>query len=347
MSAVDEALGVRTSVTLADGAHIAAVRVGGRDAQDLVDRVSPRPLFARQGQMLHTLLLADDATPIADLYIGCDEDDYVLVAEGMTSEALATYLRAHADGLDAKVIELADTHAFMCVDGPYAWELLAEATSPDVIGLGYMSFYDAGTFTCFRGGKTGEYGYDLLVEKARLAEVRELLLSKGRPLGIREVGLPALEVCQLEAGFFNIRRDVRPGLTPIELQLQWRTSRDRDYPGAKALQARRADVRRRVVLAASEQLLPIDADVVATGETVGTVLNSGPSPTRGGYLALALIDLPLAHAGLSGFSCNGIPVATVSAPAVNNRSLYVDPQRHAWATREKVPFPPLVRPAWS
>jgi hypothetical protein len=37
------------------------------------------------------------------------------------------------------------------------------------------------------------------------------------------------------------------------------------------------------------------------------------------------------------------PVRTVSAPFVNNRSLHVNPQKHAYAIRSEIPFPGAAR----
>lgn len=347
MSLADDVRAVRSSVTLIASDHVAAVRIGGAQAHELLDRVSPQQLFVRGGQMLHTLLLADDATPVADVYLCCGDDDYTVLAEGLDGPALAAYLAAHATGLDAQITDLTPTHAMLSLDGPYAWELLTNLTSPHVIGLPYLAFYDEGRFTCFRAGKTGEFGYDLLVERARVDEIRALIEAAGASVGLRTITLPAIETCALEAGFFNIRRDVRPGLTPIELQLQWRVATIRTFPGSAALDARRATVTSRVACLASAAELVDDAPVLLDNEQVGRILHAAHSPTRDEFLALALLDLPISHAGISGFVSNGAAARTLSSPTINNRSLYVDPQRHSWATRDTDVFPPILRPAWS
>lgn len=347
MSLAADVAAIRGSVALTAGDHLASVRVGGSDAHDLLDRVSPQQLFVRTGQMLHTLLLDDAAKPLADVYVCCGDDDYLVIADGMTGPALAAYLRGHADGLDATIVDLSETHAFLCLDGPYAWELLAEVTTPHVIGLPYLSFFDEGRFTCFRAGKTGEYGFDLMIERSRVPEIRELLLGAGTRYDLHEVSLAAIESCMLEAGFLNVRRDVRDGLTPVELQQQWRTTANRTFPGSAALAAHRTGPRGRVVFIASEVALTDDAPILLDGARVGTVLHADRSHTRNEYLALALLDVAVSHPGLSGFVSGDAPVRTISGPAVNNRSLYVDPQRHSWATRATATFPPLLRPRWS
>lgn len=343
MSLADEVAAVRGSVAVSDGDHLVCVQVAGADAHELLDRVSPRQLFLRSGQMLHTLLLDAAAKPLADVYLCCGDEHYLVIAEGMPGAALAAYLAEHARGLDVQVTDLAGSHTFVSVDGPYAWELIADVTSPDIIGVPYLSFFDDGAFVCFRAGKTGEYGYDLLVPRERAAATRDRLLVAGNRLDARAVGRTALDLCALEAGFFNVRTQVRDGITPVELQLQWRVSAGRTYPGSDAVARHRKEPRARVAMIAAARELPIDAAIELDGERVGSVLDIGWSFTRNEALGVALLDVAVSHAGLAGFSCAGTAVRTISSPAVNNRSLFVDPQRHSWATRDKVTFPPLVR----
>jgi glycine cleavage system aminomethyltransferase T len=338
-----EVLALRTAVTLAAGDHIACVRVRSGGAADALDRVSPRALFARPGKMSHTLLLDDDARPIADVYLCCDEDDFFVLAEGMSAAAVIEHVRGRAGGLDVELDDLSHSHAMVTLNGPYAWELLGELTTPDVIGLPYLGFFHADAFTCFRGGKTGEYGYDLLVERDHLAGLRDHIGTLGRRFELAEISLAALETAQLENLFWNPRRDSAPGLTPIELQLQWRVSYDREFPGSAALHRRRQTAHRRAVLLCADRELPADARVVADGRDIGGVLHAGASPTRGDWLAIAIVERALAHAGLGGFTVGGVPARTLSAPAIDNRSLLVDPQRHSFATRDTDRFPPLVR----
>jgi glycine cleavage system aminomethyltransferase T len=334
---------LRTATTLAAGDHIACVRVRGSGGADALDRVSPRALFVRTGKMSHTLLLDDEARPIADVYLCCDEDDFFVLAEGLSAPAVIEYVRAHTRGLEVELEDLSHSHAMVTLNGPYAWELLGELTTPDVIGLPYLGFFHADAFTCFRGGKTGEYGYDLLVERDRLAELRDQIVTVGRGFELAEISLAALETAQLENLFWNPRRDWAPGLTPIELQLQWRVSYDREFPGSGALNRRRKTAHRRAVLLCADRELPAGARVVAGGRDIGSVLHAGRSPTRGDWLAIAIVERALAHAGLDGFEVGGVTARTLSAPSIDNRSLLVDPQRHSFATRETDHFPPLVR----
>jgi glycine cleavage system aminomethyltransferase T len=98
------------------------------------------------------------------------------------------------------------------------------------------------------------------------------------------------------------------------------------------------------VLLCADRALADGARVVADGRDIGGVLHAGWSSSRGDQLAIAIVDRALAHAGLAGFEVGGARARTLSAPSIDNRSLLVDPQRHAFATRDTDGFPPLVRP---
>ena len=58
---------------------------------------------------------------------------------------------------------------------------------------------------------------------------------------------------------------------------------------------------------------------------------------------IAVLAMPHAHPGLGSLevATSGASVRVISAPAVNNRSLYVDPQRHSYGTRSEQAFPPI------
>lgn len=342
-AAIDaEVAALRHTTALAPGDHVAALRVSGDGAATLLDRVSPGSLFVRPGKMSHTLFLDEEARPIADVYVCCDEDDFLLLVEGLPASGVIDYLAPYADA-DARVEDLGATHAVLCLGGPYAWELLGELTTPDVIGLPYLGFFHHDELVCFRGGKTGEYGYDLLVPRGRVAEVRGRLVELGARYELAEISLEALERAGLENFFWNARRQTRPGLTPIELQLQWRVSYARTFPGAPALAARRRTATTRAVLLAADAAIADGATVTAAGRAIGTVLHADRSPTRGDWLAVAIVERALAHAGLDGLAAGAVAARTLSAPSLDNRSLYVEPQRHSFATRATDEFPPIVR----
>ena len=338
---------IRLSVAVSEASQVSVLRVSGSAAFDALDRIVPRELFIRDGQILHSMLLKDDATLLADLFVCRQDESYLLLSEGASADEIRHSLQEQVPaGADLELRSLDETHGLVALDGPYAWELLAEALSPDVIGLPYLGFFDLDPWLCFRAGKTGEYGYLLLGARSEIPALTARLLEEGRRFDVAGTDLEALDQCALENGFFNIRREGAFDLTPIELQLQWRASYQKDYVGAAALRQQRskgASARVTTIVGGSPL---VEGDSVFLGETrIGRVVNAGFSPTRGDWVALALVEERWAHPGLRLTAVHGdgrLDIHSVSPPVINNRSLYVHSQRHSYRTRDEQAFPPLI-----
>ncbi len=251
------------------------------------------------------------------------------------------------DARDIELEDLEETHTVISLHGPDAWELMAELEGPEVIGVPYLTFFHAAAWTCFRAGTTGEYGYHLLVPTTALEEVRAKIEAAGQAFDLGHAGLAALEQCALENWFFNIRREGRLNLTPIELQLQRRISYRKDYVGAAAVRARREQgPRSRITTVVSEAPVAVGERVLLDDRPIGSIVNAGYSLIRGDWVALALLELPWAQPGIARYQVvqgdHRVSVRTVSPPVINNRSLYVDPREHTYALRQEQTYPPLI-----
>jgi glycine cleavage system aminomethyltransferase T len=339
MSLHEQVGALRRASVLASMDHIVVVRLRGDDAFAIVDALCTSELFVRGGQVLHTLFLSEDARPFADVYVLRDDESFLLLVEGPSASELIAYIRAHAPQGTAVVLDdLSATHDVLGIHGPYAWQVMEGLAGPEIIGVPYLTFLHLEDWTCVRAGKTGEFGYDLLVPKHRAPALRERIEHAGRETGLVHAALPALEHCALENWFFNIRREGRLAVTPIELQLQWRVAYAKPFVGHEALRDRRArGPDRRLTCVTSPTPLSTD-DVVALGNSaVGVVVNAGLVPTGDHdaapfFTSLALLDIDVAHPGIDELVASGsVHVTTVSPPTVDNRSLHVNPQRDRYA----------------
>lgn len=319
-------------------------RVSGPKAYPAMNSLCPRELYIRDGQMLATLLLDESGRPIADMLVCAEADDFLLLIEaapGLDIRALLFERLQPGDGL--VLTDLTTDHELIGIDGPYAWEFLSEWLSPEVIGLPYLGFYRSHGFYCFRAGSSGEFSYQWLIPKEEAGVWRDRLLRVGANFDLRQVGQEALDLCALENFSFNVRLDSVPGMTPVELQLGWRVSMQKDFVGSEALRRRRAEPMQRVALFSSERPLPFTCRLYHADLAVASVLHSAYSFDRRAWLGLALVNRDLAYTGVElKAEGPGGTVRLLSAPAVNNRSLYVDPQRHSYAGRADQNFPPLV-----
>ena len=194
-----------------------------------------------------------------------------------------------------------------------------------------------GEVLLFRAGRSGEYGYQLVVPIDQRDALLDKLLTAGAGFEMVCASETARAQCVLENFFFDVNREGKYGLTPLELQLQWRLSPQKTgYPGAEAVRTRREAgwTHRLTCFAMSESSCP-DQEITCDGETVGRILAAGYSPLRGEYVGKALLVCPYWHAGLDAFVVGRCPLRTISAPAINNLSLRVTPYRHSFHTREE------------
>jgi glycine cleavage system T protein (aminomethyltransferase) len=339
---------IRDGVAVGRPDDVHLLRVSGADAWDALDRLCAGDLFLRDGQIRPGLLLDEDARPLASCHVARDDEDALLLLEGPTAAELRAHLEQHLpSGADVAVRDLVPEVALLTLDGPFAWELLALVAGAECVGLPYLTFFHHDRGIVYRAGETGEYGYGMLVPRGEADALEQRLLDAGRPLDVVRAGRDALEQCALENWFFNIRREGREPVTPLELQLQWRVSSRKAFVGSEALGRRRAaGVAQRLACLVGDVPCAVGDAVRLEGVPVGRVVNAGFSDARGDWVALALVDVAWAHPGI-GFeiaAAAGTGAArSVSPPVVNNRSLHVSPQLHTYATRGEYAFPPLPR----
>lgn len=348
MTVGDEVLAIRQSVAFSWMDEVRLLRVRGRDALEALDHLCPGELYVRDGQLLHTLFLDETAHLVADVYVGCDDEEYFVLAECASAAVLDDHLSRHVPAaLDVTIEDHTAAHCVLALDGPYAWELLGEVAGQEAIGLPYLTFFHVGDWLCVRAGKTGEYGYAIIAPAREREALAGRVWEAGAALDLVEATLEARDVCALENWFLNIRREGREPVTPLELQLQWRVSYGKPCVGADALaQRRRERPHHRLTCLVGDGPLALGSDVALDGATVGRIVNAAFSPVRAQWVALALIERAWAHPRLE-FQVEGAAsrIRAVSPPVVNNRSLHVSPQLHSYATRGDYSFPPLVRGA--
>jgi glycine cleavage system aminomethyltransferase T len=345
VSLAEEVKALRTSAGLSRAAQVAAVRVDGPDAFDLLQSASTRSPYLREGKVLHTLLLRDDAGLLADALVVTADDGFVVLAEGPGEGELVAWLEGlkqrRSPPRQAEIRGMSAEWEVFGADGPYAWELVAGLLGPVVLGMPYLTLLRRDDILCVRAGKTGEYGYLLLVPSAVARQVEAKLERIGALLGLVAVGCDALDVCALENWHFTMRAlhetALALPLTPLEMQLQWRVVYGREFVGAAALRARRAaGPRVRATCFVAEGPVAPGHRVRLAGHDVGEVLASCDSPTVGCVVGSALLELPFAHPHLAltaATPAGAVPLRTCTAPLVDNVSLRVDPHKHTYATR--------------
>jgi aminomethyltransferase len=332
MTLAEEVATLRTSVGLSRATHVATVRVDGPGAFDVLQRASTQAPYVREGRLRHTLLLREEATIFADVFIVKMEESFLVVAEGPTEPELAAWLERIRGTDEATVTGLAAEWTTFGVDGPYAWEAMGGLLGPPAVGLPYLAMQRREDTLLLRAGKTGEYGYLLFVPTAQASAMEDKLRTLGAALDLKDVSLEAIDVCALESWHFSMRHLGQPSLTPIELQLQSRVAYAREFVGAEAIRARRAEPKVRVTCFVAEKPVAPGVRVRIGERDVGEVLAACESPTLCMTVGSVLVERRFAHPHIT-FTAGDVPIRTCTSSLVANASMNIDPYKHSYATR--------------
>jgi aminomethyltransferase len=219
-SAKDEHMAVITAAGLFDTSHMAAVRVIGPDAFDLLQWCFTRNLHAcvgkdnapiTPGKCVYGVFLSEQGEAIDDsiVYKVTDEEYLVVVNAGMGG-VIAAHLEANTRGRSVTLTDLTDKLGKIDIQGPAAIKIMQKVLqSPDAVydKLTYFSFkghfdgtsvfagdarfLDGTPLLLSRSGYTGEVGFEIFVERKHNAAVWNLLMDAGRDLGLTACGLAA------------------------------------------------------------------------------------------------------------------------------------------------------------
>lgn len=331
---------IRNGIALSDQSHYGKFRLSGAGALDLLNRTN-LPDIARLaiGKAMTSLLLNEDGTVLADVYIISIGDGYLLLSEGAAPSEVASHLQANNE-FGAEIEDLTEAYSLIGVDGPYSWELLKELFGVRVLGMRYLEFIESQPFQdatvhVIRAGKTGEFGYLMIVESEHADVCWKGLLESGSPFDITAVGMDTLDVCRMENRFLNLHKEGTLATSPLELNCRVLVDHEKeDYLGRDSIEAMcESGAKKRVVgmrIEGGKDAVPaIGSEVKVDGDVIGALANVGYSPSLDSIIGLACLDGEYAYAGMD-YTVADANAKTVSAPFIFNKSLTVRPQEDSY-----------------
>ncbi|MFY9993812.1 MAG: aminomethyltransferase family protein [Leclercia sp.] len=350
----EEYKAVRENVLLVDYSHMSIVSVMGEDAWALVNYMASADVsIIRDEQGIYSLVLNDDGTVRGDIYALCTPEGYYILSENLSASDITGILQGileKADELDIQDIpditamDDADWGTIM-LEGPYAWELMAEIYGFDVIGLPYYEYMNTDDgLMVFRCGKHGEFAYQMIGPQRALAELWLSLLDIGDKYLLKTGGLDYQQRVRIENPGWDESLYAKYTRNPVELQLQWAIQYDKDdFTGKAAVEQLSAqNAQRKVVgmLPSTEGAgLSPDDKVRVNNREVGVIIHAVYSPALQREIALALIDSDYALSDIDGFTVHTaqgeVAARTQSVPFIYNLSLSVNPTAHSYVDASK------------
>ena len=219
---VHEHEAVRHAAGLFDLSHMGVIEVGGKDSRAFVARALPtRPGTMEVDSSRYTFILNDRGGIIDDLIMyRLNEERYLLVVNCANREKDLAWLKEHAKGFDAILVDDSPDTAILALQGPESWDIVREALGIDPASFKYGRFINStfeGTgYILSKTGYTGEKGFEIYIHNHTVERMWARLLDAGRLKGLVPCGLGARDTLRLEMGYLLSGADVDEDIGPIE-----------------------------------------------------------------------------------------------------------------------------------
>ena len=297
----------RETVGLFDKTFMGKFIVQGRDAEQVLNRISANSVSVPIGTNIYTQWLNAQGGIISDLTITrLDEDEFLLITGDVLQRITPAWIKRHtkADEFCA-VTDVTSAYTILSLQGPRSRDLLAAITGADfstealpfrgsaMVEIGYARI------RCVRVTYMGELGYELYIPSEQSLNVHDALVAGIAAQGVTctHCGLMALESLRLEKGYRDFGVDIDNTDTPLEMGLGFVVDMSRDFVGRDRLAAQKAagPLPKRLVavrLDDPEPLLIGSEPLFADGVPVGYVRAGAFGHTLGASVGLAIIEHP-------------------------------------------------------
>jgi aminomethyltransferase len=228
---------VRTNVGVFDVSHMGEFIVRGKQALDLVQKVTSNDVSKLAiGQAQYSCLPNTEGGIVDDLLVyRLDEDQcsageqaFMLVVNASNIEKDWAWIQQYAPAYDTRMINISDHTGLLAVQGPNAINVIQKLTTVDLEFIPYYHFSKgkvAGLENVLISatGYTGAGGFELYVREADTPALWSALFEAGKEYNIQPIGLGARDTLRLEMGFCLYGNDIDDTTSPIEAGLGWIT----------------------------------------------------------------------------------------------------------------------------
>ncbi|HEX2653104.1 MAG TPA: glycine cleavage system aminomethyltransferase GcvT [Xanthobacteraceae bacterium] len=296
---------VRSAAGLFDVSHMGQAFLVGPDhettARSLEALVPADILNLDRGRQRYTQLLNEEGGIIDDLMVtrpADPEEDGVLMLVVNAACKQGDYEHI-SQRLPSNVrLIRAEHRALIAIQGLKAAEVLARhaAHSADMPFMSARSIsFDGIDCHISRSGYTGEDGYEISVNAARVRAIAERLLSEH---DVKSIGLGARDSLRLEAGLCLYGHDIDQTTSPVEAGLTWSIQKRRreegGFPGAARIlnELKDGPSRRRVGLLPEGRAPAREGTEIQSpdGKRIGIVTSGGFGPTVNGPIAMGYVE---------------------------------------------------------
>ncbi len=208
---------LRKAAGIADLSHNGRLILTGKDRATFLNGLVTNDLSQLKIQRgIHSALLNTKARVLADLYVH-DLDESLLVETGEShASKVKSLLDQYIITEDVQIRDVSRELLLFTVQGPKAEETMRHVLGLDVRELAQLSFKKLGPSIIIARDRAESRGYDVILPRDEAEAVWQSFLLKGGDLGLRPVGLEALDIVRLEIGLPKYGVDVDENTIVLE-----------------------------------------------------------------------------------------------------------------------------------
>jgi len=294
---------VRRQVGILDMSFMCKFLVQGRDTEAVLNGLMVSDLSVPVGRVVYTAILNEGGGMELDCTVTrLAADRYVVIGTDWVQRRLDALLRRAVGDAHATVTDVTSGWALFSVQGPAARDLLSPLTSADLsheafpyltgraVDVGYAPVWAQ------RVTYVGELGWELHVPSEYALTVYDAVAAAGAGLGLRNIGMAALDGLRLEKGYRDYGHDIGSTDTPLEVGVGFMVGWDKPaFPGRDALLAQRSQPALasrfvNVLVRDPEPLLYHGEGLWRDGMLVGDLQAGAYGYTLGGAVGIASVD---------------------------------------------------------
>ncbi|GMG82317.1 FAD-dependent oxidoreductase [Paralimibaculum aggregatum] len=335
---------VREAAALFDLSSFGKIRVEGRDAEEVLQRICGADMRVAPGRIVYTQFLNDRAGIEADVTVTrLSERVFLVITPAATLRRDLAWIRRHTpEEAHCVATDITAGEAVMAIMGPKARDVLAEVIPQSLANedfpFGTMQEVEIGhgRGRAHRVSYVGELGWELYLSSDQAAQAFEAIAEAGRPHGLALAGMHVLDSCRIEKAFRHWGHDITDEDHVLEAGLGFAVkteaepSRFGEKIGRGAVLAKRQEgLSRRMLqfrLNEPEPLLYHNEPILRDGEIVGHLTSGNYGHHLGAAIGLGYVPCAAGEKGAEMLaSAYEIEVAGVRVSAEASLKPFYDP----------------------
>ncbi|MFZ4542483.1 MAG: glycine cleavage system aminomethyltransferase GcvT [Saprospiraceae bacterium] len=311
----EEHFAVRNSVGVFDVSHMGEFIIRGKEALDLVQKVTSNDASKlSHGEIQYSCLPNGKGGIVDDLLVyrlGNDtcaegEQAFMLVVNASNIEKDWKWISDN-NTFDTRMINISEYAGLIAVQGPKAIQALQSLTDVDLSSIKYYNFTKgvvAGieNILISATGYTGAGGFELYCPEEFTAKLWDAIFEAGAAYDMKPAGLGARDTLRLEMGFCLYGNDIDDSTSPLEAGLGWITKLQKgDFVDSDYLKQQKTDglQRKLVGFTLQDRRVPRHDYVIEDleGNEIGKVTSGTSSPTLDIPIGMGYVKTAFAKAG--------------------------------------------------